>query len=165
MGSFGKVKRLFDYAQSLLDNGYKPEYVFDKVGPDREGISTIYIDDKSNFLNLEEGKILSKQWFDDTWYFRGGVAKVKLNGMCNLINTEGKIVCEEWLGDVWDFNDGLAIVELNGKWNFVNTEGKFLSEQWFDKVWRFTDKGYAFVMLDGEGMFIDDQGKKYSIVK
>lgn len=164
MSNFREVENIFDYVQDLLDKGYKPEYVFDVVGPDREGINAVELNGKHNFIN-GKGNLLSDTWFDDVWYFKDGLAMVKLDRKYNIIDTDGKLISEEWFEDIGDFREGLAKVELNGKCNFINTDGEYLSEQWFDKVWGFTKRGYAFVMLDGEGFFIDNKGEKYSIVK
>ena len=48
------------------------------------------------------GKLLSKQWFDDIYGFKNGFAQVKLNNKWNLIDTNGKLLSKQWFDNFVD---------------------------------------------------------------
>lgn len=81
-----------------------------------------------------DGKLLSKQWFDEIENFdRNGFCIVVLNNKWNLIDANGNFISKQWFDYVYKFDEnGIAIVALNEKWNFIDTNGKLVSKQWFD---------------------------------
>jgi len=46
--------------------------------------------DKWNFIDAE-GKLISKQWFDEVYYFNNGSALVQLDGEYYKIDREGNL--------------------------------------------------------------------------
>lgn len=150
---------LFDEVQEMLDNGADIEDI-DKDYYISEGIACIELNDKFNFINVKNKKLLSpNQWFDYVYYFRNGLARVELNSKWNWIDTNGKRLNDEWYYYVWDFSNGYSKVELDGKYNFINTNGKILSNQWYDDVENF-ENGYACVKLGEKYNFINTNGKR-----
>lgn len=74
---------------------------------------------------------------------KNGIAVVKLNNKCNLIDTNGNLLSQLWFDIMFDFNEhGFAIVELNKKWNLIDVNGKLVSKQWFDSF----DEVYDYLM-------------------
>ena len=72
--------------QNRLDNGESPNEVFDYIYDFEEGIALVKLDNKFNFINTE-GKILSKQCFDDAKRSNNyGLTLVKLDNKFNFIN-------------------------------------------------------------------------------
>ena len=151
---------LFDEAKELLDNGEKPENIFDYIDEFEEGLARVLLNHKWNFINTDD-KLLSNQWFDVVFIFKNGFAGVRLNDKGNLINTEGKLLSNQWFDYIGCFKNGFVIVRLNNKWNFINTEGKLLSNQWFDYVDNFFN-GFAIVKLNNKWNFINTEGKYLS---
>ena len=82
---------LFDEVQELLNDGKKPEEIFDRIGNFENGVAGIILNNKYNFINTN-GQLISDTWFDDCGVFDDGVARVKLNGQEHYINTNGQIV-------------------------------------------------------------------------
>ena len=115
----------------------------------------------SEITLVKEVDVSDVERFDSAGSFSEGFAWVKIDGMCNFINTEGKILSEQRFDGAWSFFDGFANVILNGKYNFINTKGKILSEQWFDGAWRSCE-GFAIVELNGKLNFINKDGKLLS---
>ena len=72
----------FEEAQVLLNNGEKPEDVFEKVYPFYEGFARVKLNGKWNFIDTK-GSILSDTWFDYAFPFKEGFGEVELNGKWN----------------------------------------------------------------------------------
>ena len=88
---------------------------------------------------LEKALSLAKKsdfsGFDYISYFdTNGFARVKLNGIYNLINTNGKVISNQWFDYISSFKNSFARVSLNKKYNFIDIYGKVLSQQWFDDI-------------------------------
>ena len=101
--------------------------LFGYAGCFSDGFAAVKIDGKWNFINAE-GKLLSEQWFDDTYRFSEGFAVVTLDRKYNFINTKGKMLSEQWFDDAWNFSDGFAVVKLNREAKKINTKGEFVEE-------------------------------------
>ena len=143
-----------------IDPKFKFRLKFDWIGDFNEGFARVELNGKWNFINTE-GRILSNQWFDDTWNFSEGFVGVRLNGKWNFISTEGRLLSKQWFDTALDFSEGFARVELNDKWNFINTEGQLLSNQWFDAAGNFHE-GFVRVNLNDKHNFINIEGKLLS---
>ena len=76
------------------------------------------------FFYNQEGKLLSKQWFDWCWDFSDGFAQVNLNNKCNFINRDGKFLSKQWFDWSHPFDEGYAKVKANGKLYHIDTKGK-----------------------------------------
>lgn len=83
------------------------------------------IDGKFNLIT-EDGKLLSKQWFEWIDYFHEGFAIVRREDyLNNYINKQGKLLSNEWFSWVNDFKDGFAKVQrTNGEWAKIDKNGK-----------------------------------------
>ena len=114
---------------------------------------------KFNFVNTK-GELISKEYFDNAFDFRNGVAAIQLNGKWNWINTKGEYLFpNQWFDSVGGFNNGFGRVKLNDKWNFINTEGEIISpNQWFDNAYSFYHN-FAIVQLNGKRNFINTKGE------
>ena len=152
-----------------IDPKFKFRLKFDWIGDFNEGFARVKLNYKYNFININykwnfintEGQILSNQWFDDTYDFNEGFAKVFLNGKWNYINTEGQLLSKQWFDAAKDFNEGFAIVRLNGKYNFINTEGQIAFDQWFEWMGNFNE-GFAAVQLSNKWNYINTEGQLLS---
>ena len=87
-------------------------------------------DGKFNYIT-EDGKLLSKQWFDWAEDFEDGLALVQRereNPRFNYIDKEGKIISDEWFRwvDYFD-NDGFAeVYRTNGEQCKIDKQGKIV---------------------------------------
>ena len=150
----------FDIVQKLLDNGEKPEEIFNYCGDFCEGFAMVKLNGKYNYINANN-QLISKTWFDYGGYFRKGFACVELYGKYNFINVNGQIISDTWFDDCYAFYNGFAYVKLNGKWNFINTDGQIISNIWFDGCGSFKN-GFARVELNNKYNFINTNGQLLS---
>ena len=150
----------FDTVQELLDNGEKPEEIFNYCGDFYNGIACVKLNGKYNYINTNN-QLISKTWFDYGGYFRKGFACVELYGKYNFINANGQIISDTWFDDCYAFYNGFAVVRLNGKWNFINTDGQIISNTWFDGCGIFKN-GFARVELNNKYNFINTNGQLLS---
>ena len=119
------IEVTFNNAQSLLDKGYKPKEIFDKVFDFYDGYVIVVLNDKYNWINKDNRLGSSEQWFDYIWKFINGYASVKLNGKWNWIDKNGDILSpEQWFDEVFKFINGYAIAILNNKWYLIDTNGQ-----------------------------------------
>ncbi len=151
---------LFDEVQELLDNGKKPEEIFDSVVNFSNGFARVFLNDKYNYIN-DNRQLISKTWFDYCYIFSNGFSRVELNKKYNYINTNGQIISNTWFDRCFDFIDGFARVELNDKYNYINTNEKIISNIWFDSCTEFYD-GFARVELNDKWNFINTNGQLFS---
>ena len=83
-------------------------------------------DNKFNLIT-ENGKLLSKQWFEWIDYFHEGFAIVREDYLMNFINKQGKLLSNEWFSWVNDFKDGFAVGQrTNGEYFKIDKQGKIL---------------------------------------
>ena len=84
-------------------------------------------DNKYNLIT-EDGKLLSKQWFEWIDYFHDGFAIVRREDyLNNFIDKQGKLLSNEWFSWVNDFKDGLAVGQrTNGEYFKIDKQGKIL---------------------------------------
>ncbi|MCI6995035.1 MAG: WG repeat-containing protein [Methanobrevibacter sp.] len=150
----------FDTVQELLDNGEKPEEIFNYCGDFCEGFAVVQLNGKYNYINANN-QLISDTWFDYCGYFRKGFACVELYGKYNFINTNGQIISDTWFDDCYAFYNGFAYVRLNNKCNFINTDGQLLSNTWFDGCGIFKN-GFARVELNNKYNFINTNGQLLS---
>ena len=118
-------------------------------------------DGKCNYIT-ENGKFLSKQWYDWIGDFYDEFALVeRKNHEYNYIDKDGKLLLNEWFKWLDFFHDGIARVQrFDDKFNFINKQGKLLSNEWFRWVDYFDEYELAVVeRTNGELCKIDKQGK------
>lgn len=150
----------FDIVQKLLDDGKKPEEIFNYCDDFCEGFAVVQLNGKYNYINANN-QLISKTWFDYGGYFRKGFACVELYGKYNFINANGQIISDTWFDDCYAFYNGFAYVRLNNKWNFINTDGQIISNTWFDGCGSFKN-GFARVELNNKYNFINTNGQLLS---
>ena len=126
------------------------------------GFAKVMLNKKCNLID-QNGKLLSKQWFDYVHDFENGFAKVMLNNKYNLIDVNCNLISQQWFYIVSDFNEyGISKVKLNKKCNFIDTNGNLLSQQWFDNVSGFNGYGISIVVLNKKYNLIDTNGNLLS---
>lgn len=118
-------KVTFENAQEFLDNGYKPDHVFDWVECFVDGFAMVELDGKCNYIN-EDCKIISDQWFDYASDFRGGFARVRLDDKWNFINTNGEYLSEQWFDFAYEYFYGFCEVEIDGERYKIDREGNII---------------------------------------
>ena len=150
----------FDIIQKLLDDGKKPEEIFNYCDDFCEGFAVVQLNGKYNYINANN-QLISDTWFDYGGYFRKGFACVELYGKYNFINANGQIISDTWFDDCYAFYNGFAYVRLNSKWNFINTDGQIISNTWFDGCGSFKN-GFARVELNNKYNFINTNGQLLS---
>ena len=129
----------------------------------KEGLTKVQrlVDGKCNLIT-EDGKLLSKQWFDWIGDFYDGFALVgRENHEYNYIDKQGKILSKDWFKWLDFFHDGFARVQrFDDTMNFINKDGKIISNEWFRYVDYFDEYGLAVVeRTNGELCKIDKNGK------
>ena len=159
----GNEYKLTDYVQKSLQNGARPEEVFDYINDFENGFAVVTLNKKNNIVDSNYNIISPELWFDECDVFKKGFSAVQLNDKYNFINAEGKLLSPNlWFDTAQFFSDGFAVISLNGRYNFISTEGKLLSpNQWFDYCYYFNE-GYASVVMEGRYNFIDTEGNLVS---
>ena len=150
----------FYMVQKLLDNGEKPEEIFNYCYAFYNGFVYVRLNGKYNYINTNN-QLISDTWFDGCGNFRDGFACVELYGKYNFINANGQLLSNTWFDDCYAFYNGFAYVRLNGKWNFINTDGQIISNIWFDGCGSFKN-GFARVELNKKYNFINTNGQLLS---
>ena len=109
-------------------------------------------------------KIHTADWRDkyvlQVGRFRGGLAKIELNGKYGYVDVTGKEVVALKYDSVGSFRGGLAAIQLNGQWGFVDKTGKEVIEPKYDSVENFHD-GLVEAKLNGRQLYVDRQGGEY----
>lgn len=109
----------------MLDQGYEPEELFDRVHTNRYGFERVTLHNKWNYLDYKINKLLSNQWFDWACNFtEDGFALVELNDEYNYIDKNGNFLSEQWFKKAYEFRHGFADVVLNGKWYEIDKNGE-----------------------------------------
>lgn len=150
-------KEKLEKALSLAEKGDLSG--FDYISDFENDFARVELNKKWNLIRTD-GKLLSKQWFDEIENFdRNGFCIVVLNNKWNLIDANGNFISKQWFDYVYKFDEnGIAIVALNEKLNFIDINGKFLSKQWFDSVNYFDNNGFSKVLLNDKYNLIDTNG-------
>ncbi|MCY1313308.1 WG containing repeat protein [compost metagenome] len=94
--------------------------------------------------------------------FKGGVAIVRNNNKCGIIDKKGKEVTPLIYDGMDNFNNdtsGFARVQRNKKWGFINKSGKEIVPCIYDKA-NFFRKDIAFVVKDGKCGYVNTSGKE-----
>lgn len=151
----------FDYASSFR-NGYSLVFMgsMDSNGYPESG--------KYGFINLKGEYISSIQWDDAHDFSESGMAVVRKNNKCGVIDTSGKIVLEPTYDYISFFGEGYAYVfngsldKYNspdkGTYGFIDAAGKLISDMQWDGADTFHE-GFASVIKNGKTGCIDTAGK------
>ena len=163
---FLQFEEALEFIQIELKNGAKLKEIFDGIGDFHDGFALVFLKGKYNYISTENKILRNDLWFDMTWDFYNGLAKVYMKDRgWNWINTDGKILRDDlWFDNVDDFYNGYAIVKIKGKgWNYINTDGKILRDDlWFDKIGDFKG-GLASVKIEGKDYKLDTNGIVYNM--
>ena len=155
-----KFKDALENALGRLRNGEDANDMFDSVGDEQDGMHSVELMRKWNYLT-KDNRILMSQWVDYANDFHEGFGNIFIKGKgWNYINAKGEIISKTWVDNPSDFHNGFARVNVDGKgYNFINTKGEIISETWFNGVGDFRD-GFARVYVTGKGYnFINTKGE------
>lgn len=95
----------------------------------------------------ENEKIVLEPRYDETNYFKEGLAHVKVGAKWGYLDRTMKMAIEPSFEDAWSFSEGLAVVRVNGKWGFIDKTGALAVPARYDQVMPFSE-GRAFVMYN-----------------
>lgn len=125
-----------DNAQEYLNQGYKPEEVFDRVTEPfkrNKDLVKVRINDKWNILNTVNNQLFP-EWCDFIDYeVYDGYIMVENETKYNYINElNGGLLSEKWFDWAYHFRGGYGMVELKRKFNYIDTDGNLKYNQWVD---------------------------------
>ena len=145
-GEYWYQKEKFDNAsvQKLLDEGMKPEEIFDVIDEtSAQGINSVRLNNLYNFLNTTNNKLLSQdEWFEEAGDFHCGYASVKRIGEHasywqdeNYISEDGTFLLDDNVGEARPFNDykKTAVVYTYRYW-VINTNGEKIHPGYFNRI-------------------------------
>lgn len=138
-----------DNAQEMLNQGYKPEEVFDRVTPPFKGnknLVKVRINDKWNVLNTVNNQLFP-EWVDFIdWEIYDGCIMVENETKYNYINEiNGGLLSNQWFDWGYHFRGGYGMVMLNRKFNYIDSDGNLKYNQWVDsKSDEFKHMDYYF---------------------
>ena len=103
----------------------------------------------------EDGKMISRAWFESVEYFYGEakMARVqrKMDLLYNYIRRDGTLAGDTWFAEaaISAYN-GWALIQRVGdfKYNYINENGELLSEAWFTDACEFRRRNIALVCSD-----------------
>lgn len=178
---------ILNNAKSRLENGERPEKVFDKYircnngniivafiiknNPDYEYDEDDYGYDEDEayiyrYNIIKDGKYLLDVWVDYIDNYHGDYAKVKLNGDYNAIDKDGNFLLKKWVSNVKDFHtlslaQGLILIEgnYNKGYNYIDTDGNIIFNEWLEDVNGYYDD-YARVKLNDKWNIFDTNNRK-----
>ena len=113
--------------EKKLQSGVLPENIFGMVGRNIDGMRTVSLSGRYNYLT-DDNRILSPIWFDDVYLLKPGLARVEIRGKgANLLKKDGTLVLKDWASNIGVFFHGLArcIVPGTGT-NYVREDGTLL---------------------------------------
>ena len=110
------------------------------------------------------GTIVIPARYDAAWYFREGLARVKINGKYGFIDKSGTLVIPARYDDAWPFSEGLAGVEINGKRGFIDKSGTLVIPARYNDARDFSE-GLALVKTGGKYGYIDKSGALVILAK
>lgn len=116
--------------------GYLFKFSFDEISPFHYGFAKVKYQNKYNFINAKNGKLISKDWYDYASDFDcvgelGLHTEVGINKKYNFLNKNGKLISKQW----FDLTDGYTgtndydmrpNVSINGEWVNINKKGEIL---------------------------------------
>ena len=92
-------------------------------GIDNGGFTTARKGDRFNLIR--DGRLLTDTWFESMLFFRDGIAKVRLEGKYNFIDTDGSFISSVWYDAVNGYTeDGHIRVRLGKRYLKINRQGK-----------------------------------------
>lgn len=106
-----------------------------------------------NYID-ENGKLISKHWFDDGMSMHMGWIAVSKRKKWNFINKDGRFLLERGVDFAESFYKGLAMIRENNRYNLVDTEGNLKFEEWQHKI-RYHNASWE-VDMDGKWITIEN---------
>lgn len=122
----------------------------------KEGMFKVqYLDKKYGFID-GYGNVIAK-CYDEVSDFSGGIAKVKKNGKCGLIDNKGRKVCPLKFEDLTRFSDSLYIAK-NGKYGLCDRKGNTILPTEYQRIDTLRN-GYAVFEQDGKYGYLNKRGQ------
>jgi hypothetical protein len=118
-------------------------------------------DGKYGYGYMEEFGLekISKPIFDEAYYFKEGLALVKINGKYGYINKKMQFVIPSKFEDAYDFCNGLALVKMDNKYGYINKTGNEVIIIKYDSANDFSE-GFAAIKLYDKWGYINTTGKE-----
>lgn len=113
-------------------------------------------DRKYGFFDYKS-KELAPLKYQSIWEFRGGLARVYVDGKVGYVNKEGKEIIPTIYEEAHDFGFGMALVKKVGKYGWIDTKGLTVIPFKYEWAMNFIGE-WAKVKLDGKMIFIDRKG-------
>ncbi|MDQ2733091.1 MAG: WG repeat-containing protein [Armatimonadota bacterium] len=79
---------------------------------------------QSGYVSVD-GKIAIGPSYESAWDFKGGLARVKVDGKYGFISKTGELKIEPQFDNAFNFSDGLAAVVKDSELGFIDAEGNF----------------------------------------
>ena len=163
---------------SIIDKKGNIIYTAPKIGFTHftEGLCRVLIDNPNGGYKFgyidQTGKLVIPYQYEDADFFKGGVARVKKNGLWGLINSTGKLICpfyhnEDYVESVPTIHDGIICKWENdpkdknkAKLSYIDINGNVVIDT---SDYSYIDdfcNGYAYVKKsDNSCALIDTKGK------
>ncbi|MEO5948316.1 MAG: WG repeat-containing protein [Chitinophagaceae bacterium] len=115
----------------------------------KDGVASVILDGES--FNIDNRGIRQKdedeeeKQYDQMFFSKDGLRKVKLNNKYGFIDEDGNEITEIEYDDAGDFYEGMAAVKKDGKMGFINKVGKIVIPLMYDYAEYFSE-GLAYVV-------------------
>ena len=108
------------------------------------------------FIN-RRGQFEIEPQFENTGFFREGLANVKLRGKWGYVDRNGRLVIPAEFEFANVFVDGLAAVKVDGLYGIIDRSGRYVIRPRYDSASNFSD-GLSCVRLGDKWGYVDREG-------
>lgn len=156
-----KTDNKWGYIDKTGNYAIKP--IYDEAWGFSNGLAKVQKNDKVGFINTKGVVVIPIKYNDSYHWFDDGLNAVSSNGKWGIINTQGKLITAlEY--DYATSPSGERILvgkrQKNGAllYGFLTMAGKVAITPQYEEAEEFS-QGTAWVVKDGDGFFINKQGK------
>jgi hypothetical protein len=136
-----KYKNNFDLYSSTL--------LFESSTGFLKGLAFIKFEGKWYLVNAN-GKIISKETFDDVRDTSGDFFPVEKNGKWGFLDPKGNLIIDYLYDSCFaacTFRNSLALVKVGNRYGYINPKNEFVINPQFDDAFGFRDDGLAWVRI------------------
>ncbi len=108
------------------------------------------------FIN-RQGQFEIQPQFENTGFFREGLANVKVRGKWGYVDRQGQFVIPNKYEFANVFVDGLAAVKIDGLYGIIDRSGSYVISPRYDSANNFSD-GLSCVKLGNKWGYVDRKG-------
>jgi hypothetical protein len=138
-------------------------FKFDDLDPFEHGLAMVEVDGKHGNIDKKGREVIPVIYDSSVAFYDHSTAVVRKDGKKGIIDKTGKLVIPIIYNRLSNFSEGLADAAIDDKYGYIDETGTVVIPFIYDKAYSFgylTEKGIAYVELDGVGFSINKKGEK-----